>query len=429
MDDYSDQQTSRHVYECLGFRHPYEPDDRSGTLHMTTRQMKDSQRVLRKEYDDRQAAAREAAARMKECPPARQLGRTLPIPPGPAVYMNNGIKNSGNTCFISSVLQFFFHSPQVMNDIANAVDKVDMNSFSLLREILRAFFDITSREGNLNLSKFLNVMRKYIPQLADGRQHDAAEFLQLLAEQCQMEISRYIVSQRIQDAFSKKMMLLHDPFMMNFGLTLRSTIRCPRCGEYGSQIRTNYSLFVPFLDSRLEKCIDFFFKDDRIITCEKCKACQAKIHYSIYRLPRYLFIQLERFDRSMRKINKAVSYPKELDFREYGDVEFFASALKFTNRTKNPQKYDLPTNESSTIPEFQFIVDEDEETEKRTPVLSTKYNLKSIILHQGEFDFGHYSTAIASEGQWTVYSDTEVNAGGNFDKSMPYIFVYEKASA
>ncbi|OHS98557.1 hypothetical protein TRFO_08839 [Tritrichomonas foetus] len=411
-----DQTTSAHVYACLGFRKPYESNTRSTTLNMTTRELVQSTRRLREEAMNQSNQTPQAGAR------TRSLARRL----------NNdaGIANSHNCCFMNSFLQVLFHLPQFMNDLAEAVDKIDMSYYSLLRETLRLFFEYRTAQEPIQLRKFYSVLTKYAPPLGDNRQHDVVEFILRYIEQCQIELAPYIASPQSMDIFSKSLMLKHDPFMKNFGLTLATRVKCPSCGDHDGPLSTHYLLHVPFVESTLEKNVALFFRTERCnCTCDKCQCNSARVQYSIYRLPRYMLIQLDRFDPTNRKNNKAISYPTEIDFNLYANTGFFTPPLKFTNKSKFPEEYPLSNNETQTTPNMNFNVDEDEDLGRRPPVALSKFQLASVILHEGDFDNGHYKAATSAAGRWTVFDNSEVYSNGNFDKSSPYVFVYEKVSA
>ena len=109
--------------------------------------------------------------------------------------------------------------------------------------------------------------------------------------------------------------------------------------------------------------------------------------YSIFNLPKYLFIQLKRFKNDY-KIQNLVKFEETLDLNKYIDI-------------------DLSDNLKA----------------------ETKYKLINIINHSGRtLNEGHYYSYcnIAEHNRWFEMNDSRINFCDNVHTNNAYILCYEK---
>lgn len=401
-----------------------------------------------------------------------------------------GIQNICNTCFINSTLQVLLNMPQFISDLINSVNKIDrqFDSFSLIKEICLIYYEyVTSNKRYIQINKFFEVLREKIPYLGDGGQHDVAEFFQLLAESCENEILDYLCSRSKSKTgeilFSKTQMLLNDPFAMNFGFSIITNVICERCGKAITQeIQTNFILHLPLVSSSIEDCLAQSFEKEPIqITSKKencsnqfrrydydyryrrpamresnsdgycCDRCRNSSSFclssSFYRIPRFLFIQVERFDASLTKNSKPISISNRLDITEYINDTYFASPspIRVTSRDQiNAESIYSLNSENDDLYSYGKSIKrgmksqasgncssiyEDEALKNRARYPNARYKLISIILHEGSFSSGHYTAAIPSKesrgGTWSVISDDIVLENEVLNGSKPYCFIYQ----
>ena len=393
-----------------------------------------------------------------------------------------GIRNICNTCFINSALQVLLNLPQFMSDMINSLEQINkqFGSASFIQEICLIFYRyISSQKGYIQINKFYDILREKIPYLGDGGQHDVAEFFQLLAESCENEILSFISASDRKTGeilLSKSLMLSYDPFMKNFGFSVITNVVCERCGyALTEEVQTNFILHLPFVSRRLEECLSKSFAKERIETTSKtdynsysysyryrrtttseskssgycCKKCQNNSAFSLctslYRIPRFLIIQIARFDSTLTKNSSPINVPDRIDLQQYINDKYFASpdpirvrsrddidieplrnidsdddgglySYQKTTRRKNQESVDSPT------------VSEDEQLKRKIGYPNASYSLVSIILHEGSFSAGHYTAAINSQrsgGEWTVVSDDIVMDDARISPSLPYCFIYQ----
>ncbi|CAG8541070.1 366_t:CDS:10 [Paraglomus brasilianum] len=130
----------------------------------------------------------------------------------------------------------------------------------------------------------------------------------------------------------------------------------------------------------LVDCLRKFTAAERIddYKCDFCNAREtATTQFTIRQLPPVLSLVLERFQRSAGKTQKnetPVSFAEELDMREY------------TSWGKESLKQGKPLD---CLPEF-------------------KYNLFSVVTHEGTYQSGHYKTYTRTANKWYEFDDSVV---------------------
>ncbi|KAK8885984.1 Ubiquitin carboxyl-terminal hydrolase 26 [Tritrichomonas musculus] len=380
-----------------------------------------------------------------------------------------GIRNIGNTCFINSIFQVLLNIPQFISDACNSLSKVQFNSSSLIREICLIYIEYyTNNKSYIQINNFFEVLREKIPYLSDKRQHDVAEFFQLLAESCENEILPYLCSTLSNKSdeilFSKTQMLLYDPFMMNFGFSIITNVVCGTCGKViTEEIQTNFILHIPLVYSTLKDCLAQTFQKEPIQIAKKkddhnnqyasydtnnfvyyCNNCNNSTSFflssSFYRIPRFLFIQIERFDSTLTKNTSSIDVPNHLNISHFINDTYFAppNPIKITSREQlDIESFCSNLFESNDSYSFGKAkknskvssIYEDEKMKQKVGYPNAKYHLISVILHEGSFSGGHYTTAIPSqfsrEGSWSIISDDAVLENKVFNRSAPYCFIYQ----
>jgi len=141
----------------------------------------------------------------------------------------------------------------------------------------------------------------------------------------------------------------------------------------------------------LDECLDKTFRKEILDIKRYCNYCNDNIDtykmYSIFNLPKYLFIQLKRFKNDY-KIQNLVKFEETLDLNKYIDI-------------------DLSDNLKA----------------------ETKYKLINIINHSGRtLNEGHYYSYcnIAEHNRWFEMNDSRINFCDNVHTNNAYILCYEK---
>ncbi|XP_061187615.1 ubiquitin carboxyl-terminal hydrolase 48-like [Saccostrea echinata] len=288
-----------------------------------------------------------------------------------------GLKNLGNTCYVNTFLQLWFHSPPIRQALykfreTDMIDKVgDEWKPNSIGGHLQAIFSL------LELSE-----RAYIsPQdFIDHLGLDAA------LQQDAQEFSKLFLS-LLEDCLSQQ----QDP-------TVRNIIQDQLCGEYAyvttcsgchnsSQTHSKfYELDLHIQGHKtLEDSITDFLHEEKLegdnqymcSTC--CRKQNAKRAIQLKRLPPILNLQLLRFvfDKKTghkKKLNGFIQFPETLDMS------------KFMNSNGNL------TCENSSAKDGCI------------------YKLKAVLIHRGPSAYsGHYIAHILDEssGVWYKFNDEE----------------------
>ena len=157
------------------------------------------------------------------------------------------------------------------------------------------------------------------------------------------------------------------------------------------KIKENLDNGVYFLND----CLKFFCEEELLNKenmwyCNKCKRHnKAKKQIKLYKMPKYLIIQLKKFE------NKA---------------GFF----NYVNEKKKDVYINYPINNLNLS---DFI--EDEEQKKY------RYDLYAVIQHHGTINEGHYTAIININDNWVLYNDSKLYGLNNPVTNDAYILFYK----
>ncbi|KAF8117182.1 hypothetical protein N665_0012s0186 [Sinapis alba] len=288
-----------------------------------------------------------------------------------------GLYNSGNTCFVASVLQCFTHTVPLLDALRSYKYQDPCNcgneSFCVLRS-LRDHIELALRSSGygLQIHRFRDNLNYFSPDFQINNQEDAHEFLQSFLdklERCSLDLTS---RNQPSDAVSSQGVNIVDHV---FGGRLVSKLRCCNCNSFSETFEPSvgWSLEiddVEDLSSALESftCVE---KLEDQLTCDDCKEKVSKEKQLKFdKLPLVATFHLKRFKNDgvfMEKIFKDVKFPLELDMLPY-----------------------MSSNEN--------------------PEVSTKYNLYAMVEHIGTgVHFGHYSSYVRSApGTWHHFDDAKV---------------------
>ena len=232
-----------------------------------------------------------------------------------------GVKNLGNTCYLSAVLQVLSNLAGFHGELQHAVSKLNLPTDSIASILLKCISALQSSTAGTALSPAdLKKVLEQRAKLFEGfLQQDAHEALCNLLDGLQEEI---LLAEKHQlgygAAICAKATL--DPCTKMFSLAVKRTVKCVHCGEESCateqyshlslELSNNYnSVDIPQL-------LSVFFKEELVDkTCEKCKSEMAPhtVDRKIVRAPRVLALHLKRFkpiiaaDGTFERVDKVAS--------------------------------------------------------------------------------------------------------------------------
>ncbi|ESQ39822.1 hypothetical protein EUTSA_v10000790mg [Eutrema salsugineum] len=285
-----------------------------------------------------------------------------------------GLDNSGNTCFIASVLQCFTHTVPLIESLRSYKHQVPCNcgneKFCVL-QALREHIELALRSSgdSLRIDWFRDNLNYFSPDFQINNQEDAHEFLQSFLD----KLERCCLDRRDKPGSVSS----QDGNIVDhvFGGRLVSKLHCCNCNSISDTFEPSlgWSLEIEDVDN-LSSALESFTHVEKLedqFTCDNCKEKVSKEkQLKLDKLPLVATFHLKRFKNDglfMEKIFKHVEFPLELDLLPY-----------------------MSSNEN--------------------PEVSTKYLLYAMVEHLGSgVSFGHYSSYVRSApGTWHHFDDSKV---------------------
>lgn len=299
-----------------------------------------------------------------------------------------GLYNSGNLCYMNSVMQQLFHIPRLRRAIL-AIDVTKLTCSDKLRTFAEEFqklfyFMEHSVQRQVNPRPFLSAFARVTEGFSETQQHDADEFLNILW-------------QRLEQALKDTPQW--EPLNAIFAGKVRHEIKS--MDESLPYVRHTYEDFhVLSLDisdkKSLADALSFFIQPDRLsgenaYFCDKYnRKVDASKRAMLQHLPPVLAIHLKRFaykpaEDRMVKLHERLEFPQDLSMEPY-------------------------------------TVEDEADTSPRR----FRYRLRGVVVHSGECQSGHYysfvntqslsSEATANEAAgrssnrtWLKFNDSEVD--------------------
>jgi ubiquitin carboxyl-terminal hydrolase 8 len=314
-----------------------------------------------------------------------------------------GLCNLGNTCYLNSTLQIMSHIPE-LNNYLNKYNPDKYNNIidkHLVIEWIELYNLMWSKDCIISPKRFLFFLRELSSKknalFSGNDQNDAVEYFYFVidcfhnslnnTDNLKLIKTNYKNINEAIDLYEKtNSSIIHTLFS---SFIINNYINEETHAEEFNKIETNFTieLIIPNINESIsiEQCIEYTFKtesmpdlwlDDKTNTRKKLNK-NTKICY----LPQILVLHLKRWDYTLRKNNKLITYQPTIDMHPF---------TMYNNAD------------------------------------SCKYELFGIINHQGTVMGGHYYAYVKNNNQWLMFNDMNVSKVSNIMSSENYCFFYRK---
>lgn len=354
----------------------------------------------------------------------------VPEPPRVPVLGSGhvGLRNLGNTCFLSAVLQCLSRTKPLRDYILRQEYRHEQHTTCRTQqELTEAFADVIASLWSpeapdaANPSRLRAVFQKYVPSFNGYSQQDAQEFLKFFMDRIHMEINRKCrktpsilsdakrpTSLEPQDSLNdderanlmwKRYLEREDSKVVDlFVGQLKSCLKCQSCGYRSPtfEVFCDLSLPIPkkgFTGGKvsLYDCFSLFTKEEELNSenapiCDRCRQkTKSTKKLTIQRFPRILVLHLNRFSTTRFSIKKSLV-----------SVEFPVHRLNLK---------DFASEKAGS------------------PV----YNLYALCNHSGSVYYGHYTAYCKDQSGWYAYNDSRVTpiSESLVQSSEAYVLFYE----
>ena len=304
-----------------------------------------------------------------------------------------GLKNLGCTCYMNSLMQTFYSIIPLRESFLRF--KIEQKAKNCLYEVQKLFFSLKfCKEKFYTPSSFVENYDK--EKLNTHQQMDIDEFFSNLIDK---------LENRLKNTENENIIKYFFQGTLNDVLTFQEG-----CSHHRTNISNFYSIQLQIRNKKsLYESLDTLIEgelmnEDNCIFCPECnKKMPAVKSQNFKTLPRMLIFVLKRFEfdfntMTRTKLNDYYEFPIELNMNKY--------TSEYLNNKEN--------------------------------INNNLYKLKSIVIHQGHCEGGHYYAFIRDglSQEWYQFNDTHVTEfdiknipkeafGGNTNNNA-YLLFYEK---
>ncbi|TNY19646.1 hypothetical protein DMC30DRAFT_417711 [Rhodotorula diobovata] len=336
-----------------------------------------------------------------------ELMAPVPAPSSGSALAARGIRNLGNSCYMSVVLQTFLANPYLrthfLGDRHNRLlcDKSRNGEPCLSCELDLLFSEASPQYSvdptPLAPTRFLHSFWQSSLDATGYAQQDAHEFL----------ISSLNLLHSASPSHTDNP-ALSCPCVVHrtFSGELRSKITCGRCHHQSETLEPFLDLSLDIRDratgklaETLSDCLNSFTAPEQLPSKYSCAACgdgvpSASKRLSLKTLPQVLCVQLKRFEitSAAHKLDTPVRYPLKLDMAPY-----------LTTHLEYPASY--------------------------KPSDAQRYNLMAVIAHEGTLSQGHYTAYVRGSDDFFAIDDDKVRRARISEvlAAKAYLVVYSRA--
>ncbi|KAK7175788.1 hypothetical protein R3I93_000144 [Phoxinus phoxinus] len=334
-----------------------------------------------------------------------------------------GLVNQAMTCYLNSLLQTLFMTPEFRNALYNweFEESEEDPVISIPYQLQRLFVLLqTSKKRAIETT---DVTRSFGWDSSEAwQQHDVQELCRVMFDALEQKWKQTEQADLINQLYQGK---------------LKDYVRCLECGYESWRIDTYLDIPLvirPFGASQafgsVEEALQAFVQPETLdgpnqYFCERCKKkCDARKGLRFLHFPYLLTLQLKRFDFDYTtmhriKLNDRMTFPEELDMSPFIDVEDEKSPQTESCTDSGAENEgschsDQMSNDFSTDDGVdEGICLDNTSTAERVlkPKSSLTFELFSVMVHSGSAAGGHYYACIKSfsDSQWYSFNDQHVS--------------------
>jgi ubiquitin carboxyl-terminal hydrolase 47 len=320
----------------------------------------------------------------------------------------SGLNNQGSTCYLNSLIQTLFMTPEFRLNILNWKYQEKLHGQKadcIPYQIKKLFSKLQLKNRKSEETKSLTKSFQWGNSDA-FYQHDIQELCRVLFEAIEMSLNFD------EEKFKSEKNFINDIFE---GFS-SSVVKCKEC-EYESLRKDKFldislpirNEFEKIYNNSLEIALNNYtrietLENDNKYFCEKCnKKTDALKFIKFEEMPSVLLFQLNRFEYDYMtgnriKIKDKVTFPLVLDMNLFMSQKF--------NTVLNEEYFKERSESKINLDEIEF----DKEVKKSFENGDYVYELYSIVIHSGTANGGHYYAYIKSfeDGNWYCFNDSEV---------------------
>uniref|UniRef100_A0A8C9WGZ8 Ubiquitin carboxyl-terminal hydrolase 47 n=1 Tax=Scleropages formosus TaxID=113540 RepID=A0A8C9WGZ8_SCLFO len=334
-----------------------------------------------------------------------------------------GLVNQAMTCYLNSLLQTLFMTPEFRNALYNwEFEEGEEDPVTSIPYQLQRLFVLlqTSKKRAIETT---DVTRSFGWDSSEAwQQHDVQELCRVMFDALEQKWKQTEQADLINQLYQGK---------------LKDYVRCLECGYESWRIDTYLDIPLvirPYGASQafgsVEEALQAFIQPETLdgpnqYFCERCKKkCDARKGLRFLHFPYLLTLQLKRFDFDYTtmhriKLNDRMTFPEELDMSPFIDVEDEKSPQTESCTDSGAENEgschsDQMSNDFSTDDAVDegICLDSASSTERvLKPKSLLTFELFSVMVHSGSAAGGHYYACIKSfsDGQWYSFNDQHVS--------------------
>lgn len=347
----------------------------------------------------------------KSISPRTQVTGFKKLPHGPGLV---GLKNLGQTCYISCVVQCLAHIlpiREVLLDNELNIRQIKSRSSKITMTLALLFGELwKGSKPHVNPINFVKAFNSSYPRFNGDEQHDSHDFLATLLDILNEDLKPHEESSKpraeLTNADNDQVNELGSDywrFMKSNGSTISNvcsgltkiSLICKNCSQV--KVRFEDTLYLSVAceaadasSMTLNECLRSHFSEDRFqANCEHCASDELhSIRIRLYNAPQVLIICLKRFTAKagrISKVTKAIEFPSE--------------------------GLDLSKLVVGRVPSV--------------------YDLTAVVNHFGDIHHGHYTAVCKGDTQWVYFDDDAVSISSDDTSQWAqsgYILFYQLRS-